>query len=1278
LFNTSIFTIIVCFGHNTIFSSKIYIMHTHFQSLFQRAAALVTLLLIAGIIHSQTPRILVFSKTAGFRHTSIEPGQAALFKMATTQGFTVDTTENAAKFTENNLKKYAAVIFLCTTGDVLDNLQQNAFERYIQAGGGYLGIHSATDTEYNWAWYGKLVGGYFTSHPSTPSNVQKGIFHVEDKTHPSTSFLPDPWERTDEFYDFRDVNPEVKVLVSIDEKSYQGAKMGAAKHPMSWYHDYDGGRAFYTAMGHTHETFSDPLFLRHLSEGLKYVISSKPLDYTKATIKQMPEENRFTKVVLEDKLEEPMELTLLDNNRVLFIQRRGTVKLYDPKVGKSKTIATIPVSNKYLPDAKGVQAEAEDGLLGLAKDPNFATNHWIYLYYSPAGSEPKNILTRYEMRGDELLMDSKKVLLEIPVQREQCCHTGGSIAFDGSGNLFLSTGDNTNPHGSDGMNPIDERPGRMPWDAQKSSGNTNDLRGKIIRIKPQPNGTYTIPEGNLFPVGTEKTRPEIYTMGHRNPFRINVDKKTGFVYWGDVGPDGNKPIENRGPEGFDEVGQARKAGNFGWPYFIGDNKAYSYYDFEAKKSGAIYDPAAPINKSPNNTGLNQLPPAQKAFVWYPYAESKDFPLVGTGGRNAMAGPVYYSSDFKTAKRAFPDYYDGKFLEYEWMRGWIMAVTMDKEGNFKSMERFMPSYKFSNPMDMEFNSDGDLYMLEYGTGWFQGNDDARLVRIEYNGGNRKPVIEVSADKPAGSKPLTVQLSSAGTKDFDGDQLTYAWKIAPKAGGGVPQLFKVPNPKVTLATAGVYTATLTVSDGKGQTATRSIELISGNEPPKLDFTLTKGNRSFFFPNKEIAYKVDVTDKEDGTLASGKIDPTEVAVSIDYLPEGYDKVTIAQGHRSADSNTRFARAIKLIDGSDCKACHKSAEKSIGPSFRDIALKYRGQTEATALLAGRVINGSTGVWGQAAMAAHPALSKDDAEAIVRYILRHEDASAVPISLPAEGTFTTTIPTRDKGVGVYLLRAAYKDHGVKGIPGLSSEQNYVLRNPTIDLSDVDYDKEVNKMKFGGNALVMPQGDGSYIGFKQVDLTDVLEIGVRVSAPTQLNPAGGYIEIHLDSPAGPLVGTSAPIKVGGEVSAAGSAPPPALPIKITPTSGFHDIYYVARNDKGVKGQALFVMIGINYRSELTAVQTQTAPAAPKGLDQYAGKYKMTGLPFDMIGISVKDNKLVIEAGGQEGPLTPLAEPDQFDAAGQATLHFIRDPQGNINQVKLIASGFSFDGERMKP
>ena len=164
------------------------------------------------------------------------------------------------------------------------------------------------------------------------------------------------------------------------------------------------------------------------------------------------------------------------------------------------------------------------------------------------------------MKGDSLDMKSEKVLLEIPVQRDQCCHTAGSIAFDAHGNLFLSTGDNTNPFTPTGYAPIDERAGRGPWDAQKSSANTNDLRGKILRIHPEPNGTYTIPEGNLFAKGTPKTRPEIYTMGHRNPYRISVDKHTGFLYWGDVGPDAPADSADRGPAGHDEVNQARKRG----------------------------------------------------------------------------------------------------------------------------------------------------------------------------------------------------------------------------------------------------------------------------------------------------------------------------------------------------------------------------------------------------------------------------------------------------------------------------------------------------------------------------------------------------------------------------------------------------------------------------------------------------------------------------------------------------------------------------------------------
>ncbi|MEZ4850728.1 MAG: ThuA domain-containing protein [Bacteroidia bacterium] len=719
-------------------------------------------------------RVLVFSKTAGFRHNSIEAGIEAIQKLGTKYNFKVDTTENSARFNEKNLQNYLAVVFLNTTQDVLNQAQQNDFERFIQAGGGYVGVHAATDTEYDWPWYNKLAGAWFASHPSNP-NVRKGTFRVLDHNHISTDTLPEKWEREDEFYNFRDINPDIHVLIDIDETSYEGGTNGD-NHPMAWYHEYDGGRAFYTAMGHTPETFSEPLFLKHLAGGIMYAIGGKEpkrLDYSKAKTIRVPEENRFSKNVLAEGLDEPMQLAVLPDERVLFIERLGKVRLYDPKTLLITDINTIPISHLYN-NQDGSQPEAEDGLLGLALDPNFETNSWVYLYYSPEGDKPVNTLTRYEFDGEKLVEESKKVILEVDVQRDYCCHTGGGIAFDGQGNLYLSTGDNTSPRAT-GYAPLDERPGRSPWDAQKSSGNPNDLRGKIIRIHPEDDGSYTIPEGNLFPEGTENTRPEIYAMGMRNPYRIHVDKKTGYVYWGDVGPDAGTDKEGVGPRGFDEFNQAKKPGFFGWPFFTGNNSAYADYDFAADKAGAMADPAKPMNTSPNNTGIHELPPAQPAMIWYPAAASEEFPQLGTGGRSAMAGPVYHKEDFQGAARPFPDYYDGKWLIFEWMRGWIMAVTFDENGDYERMERFMPSYTFSNPVHLQFGPNGDLYMLEYGTRWFAANDNARLVKIEYNAGNRKPVIAMDADKKKGALPHKVQFSSEGTKDYDYDDLNYNWVI-----------------------------------------------------------------------------------------------------------------------------------------------------------------------------------------------------------------------------------------------------------------------------------------------------------------------------------------------------------------------------------------------------------------------------------------------------------------------------------------------------------------------
>ena len=204
----------------------------------------------------------------GYHHNSIAAGNTAIQKLGIENGFGVDTTTDASLFTSKNLKKYKAVIFLSTTGNVLNDEQQKAFETYIENGGGFAGIHSATDTEYDWPWYNKLVGAYFKSHPKQ----QNAVLHVIDTTFIATKHLPHEWKRWDEWYNFKSIQLEdLHVLLTIDEKSYTGGENGDF-HPMSWYHDFDGGRAFYTALGHTDESFSEPFFLDHLLGGIKYAI----------------------------------------------------------------------------------------------------------------------------------------------------------------------------------------------------------------------------------------------------------------------------------------------------------------------------------------------------------------------------------------------------------------------------------------------------------------------------------------------------------------------------------------------------------------------------------------------------------------------------------------------------------------------------------------------------------------------------------------------------------------------------------------------------------------------------------------------------------------------------------------------------------------------------------------------------------------------------------------------------------------------------------------------
>jgi len=261
---------------------------------------------------AQPPRVLLFSKTAGYRHASIDVGKAALIKLGAANGFVVDTTENAARISEDSLQRYSAVVFLHTTGNVLDRNQQIDLQRFVQAGGGFVGIHAAADAGYDWKWYGRLVGGYFLSHPA----IQPATLRVTDRTNASTAHLPAEWKRTDEWYNFKQRADDVHVLMSIDEQSYTGGANGAT-HPMSWYHDVDGGRSWYTALGHTEESYSDSLFLKHVLGGIKYAIGdARTPDFSRATAVHPPADSLFTKTVLNaGELNEPR--SIIPNSRWL-------------------------------------------------------------------------------------------------------------------------------------------------------------------------------------------------------------------------------------------------------------------------------------------------------------------------------------------------------------------------------------------------------------------------------------------------------------------------------------------------------------------------------------------------------------------------------------------------------------------------------------------------------------------------------------------------------------------------------------------------------------------------------------------------------------------------------------------------------------------------------------------------------------------------------------------------------------------------------------------------
>jgi cytochrome c len=872
------------------------------------AAAAVIVTALAATLVVATPaaaapatryRVLVF--TGANHDPATAAGLAAIRRLGRDHRFAVDATATATAFTPTNLDRYATVVFLNAAGDHLDDAAQAAFEAYVRGGGGFLGTHSAIEAEPEWQFLTDLLGTRATGTSATT----KATVEVADQVHPASDPLPEYWQVTDRWYNFTgNVRGVSHVLATVDENTYPGGTMGF-DHPISWCKDYQGGRSFYIGRGGTAASFGEQGLRAHLLGAIEWSAGRRGGDCGATVLANY----EMTVIARPPNIGEPIGFDVLPDGRVIQTARTGEVRLHEADGSATHLLATIPV-----------YTHSEDGLYGPTLDPDFQDNGWVYLYYAPplstpAGNAPVTSadpaawdayqgyfqLSRFRfVDGPEPSLDlaSEQQILRVPVVRGTCCHVAGEIRFDSHGNLLLATGDDTNAGGSGGYAPInDQAPPESTvyqnpaYDARRTAGNTNSLNGKILRIRVRADGSYTIPRGNLFRPGTPRTRPEIYAMGLRNPFRINLDDRDR-IYVTDYSPDARVPDPARGPEGTGRMMVVDRPGNYGWPYCVQPDLPYLEFDFATGVSGEPFDCAAPVNDSRHNTGRTTLPRTQRSELWYTFNATTPcresylvdppqpcpfrFPELGTGGGVGPHGaaPYVYDPDLDSPTK-FPEYYDGAIFFGEFTRDYLREIRLDRDGDVFQINSLLncggnPSpFLCDNPMDMKWGADGNFYLLTYGDGFFQPNPDALMVRFSYNKGQRAPIAVLSANPTSGQAPLAVSFSSAGSRDPDpGDAIGFAWDFD---GNGTVDSTE-PNPSHTYQANGQFTATLTVTDSNGKASITNTTITVGNTAPAVEVT-TPAEGGLFAFGDAVPWSVAVSDPEDGAIDCGRVEVTFV---------------------------------------------------------------------------------------------------------------------------------------------------------------------------------------------------------------------------------------------------------------------------------------------------------------------------------------------------------------------------------------------------------------------
>ncbi|MEM8594410.1 MAG: ThuA domain-containing protein, partial [Pseudomonadota bacterium] len=739
------------------------------------------------------------------------------------------------------LDKYDAVVLLNTTGDFLDDQQQSELQRFVRAGGGVVGVHAAADAEVDWPWYSDMIGAKFTNHPFVygPSTIK-----IEDLTDVSTAGFSgrqvNEFVLKDEIYNF-DKSPRdtgSHIILTLDESRsfsmFPKHSMGD-DHPISWKKEYDGGRFFYTSLGHSSRSWLNIDFMHHLMGGVRW-----------ATEKRDPKMNR---IVLTDEMKAPLSFQLDAQDNAYIIELTGELLFWNKTTGNTKVIGKLPVSNW-----------GENGLLGIALANDFETSRELFLYFSEVtkpvyvgeslddeNSTIEGKLTAFKLDSNGMLdMSSRRDLLSVP--SEATTHQGGALMLSKENHLYLATGDDTVPFASNDLSPLDQRPGREQYNALRSSGNPHDLRGKLLRL----NVDGSIPDGNSYDKSGVNGRPEVYATGFRNPFSATLDPDTGHIYVGDVGPDGKQDVE-LGPQGYDEVNVVTRAGlDFGWPRCAGARKAYAIRDFVDDSYSGFYD-----------CSKTEMP-----IYEYTYLFHKQFPSLAIGSRVVIAGR-FMSDSYFGRKYSLPESYRGKLITGEWGRNRLHEVTVGDDGRATDLKAFAPSFYFASPIDLQVASDGALYVLEYGSSYGGDSVDAKLSRIEYS--NTKDFtpsshIVSSINKNEGvSVPYTLKLSGLGSLspndkgNTDNGISTYSWTIK---GQDVDVQSSDSHFEYVLKKPGTYSASLVTENSSGNKSFPAVKtFVLGNQRPVVKIVSPVMNQ-MFLEGAKITLKGEVTDPDDAS--------------------------------------------------------------------------------------------------------------------------------------------------------------------------------------------------------------------------------------------------------------------------------------------------------------------------------------------------------------------------------------------------------------------------------